>query len=312
MRLSRTTFVASAAAAALPRPALADADLIALQIGAMPIEGAAEAYYAEQRGFFKAAGLDAKLTVLNSGSAIVPAVMAGTLDVGFASPSPLIAARLRGLPVRYLQYAPIYVGGPPISAFMVAKDAPFKTAADLNGRIVGVAALRDIGEYQVRAWIEKNGGDASTIQWVEVPYVQMGAALAAGRIAGAGSTEPYVTAAKPLARIFGNMNEAASPPYLMAGWFATESWLAKNADTAKRFCSAMQQTARWANGHTKDSGTLLVRYTKLEPDIVAAMARDTFDENDRPDPRLVAPVIDVLQKYGKLGPFAATDLLWTR
>jgi NitT/TauT family transport system substrate-binding protein len=312
--MQRSTFVRATAglgvvATAHLSPAAA-ADPTPLRLGVMPIEGAAQAFYAQEQGFFKNAGLDVTLTVLPNGSSIVAAATGGSLDVGFGSPPPLILARQHDVPVRYIAYAPVFMGGRPLSAIMVLKGSPIKTGADLNGKIVAVGGLHDVGQYQVQAWIDKHGGSSSTVQFVEMPYAQMAAALQANRIVAAGQTEPFITASKGVADILGSMNEAVANHYLMAGWFSTDGFLQHNPDTAKRFIAAMQQSAKWANAHPREADAILVRYTKLSPDVLEVMARDTFDEAARPDPKLLQPVIDMLMKYGNLKPFSATDLLW--
>ncbi len=125
-----------------------------------------------------------------------------------------------------------------------------------------------------------------------------------------GKTEPFITSSKDVADSLGSMNEAVANHDLMAGWFSTDGFLQRNSDTAKRFIAAMAQTAKWANAHPHEADAILVRYTKLSPDVLAVMARDKFDESTRPDPKLLQPVIDMLMKYGSLTPFSASDLLW--
>src|ERR1700722_6745209 len=83
-------------------PQASAATLLPVRLGAMPIDTAAEAFYALDEGFFTAAGLDVTLTILNNGSSLAAAVSAGALDVGFGSPSPVILARLGGLPISFI------------------------------------------------------------------------------------------------------------------------------------------------------------------------------------------------------------------
>jgi NitT/TauT family transport system substrate-binding protein len=139
----------------------------------------------------------------------------------------------------------------------------------------------------------------------------MGVALAQGRIAAACVIEPFTSSIKSGARMLGNLNAAVASRYLLAGWFATEAWLAKNSDAARRFVSAMGQTARWANAHQRESAPILVRYTKILPEVAAVMARARYDDSPRVEPRVLQPVIDVMVKYGSLAPVAAADLIWT-
>ena len=286
------------------------AEPTALALGAMPIDPSAEAFYGLDGGFFRSAGLDVNVTVLNNGSALAAATTAGTLDVGFGSPSPVILAHQRGLPVRFIAPAAVYTGPHANSSLMVAKGSPIRSGADLNGKTVAVAGLHDLTQYSSQAWIDKNGGDSKTVAFIEVPYAEMAVALQQGRIAAACVIEPYTTGAKSAAQAIGNLKDAIAHRYLLAGWFATEPWLARNADAAAKFVAAMRQIARWANAHQHESAPILSRYTKILPEVAATMARARYDESPRVEPAVLQPVIDVMVKYGSLAPVAAADLIW--
>jgi NitT/TauT family transport system substrate-binding protein len=308
---TRTAFLfALGATMAAPVRALA-AEPTALQLGAMPIDPAGEAFYGQDGGFFRAAGLDVKVTVLNNGSALAAATSSGSLDVGFGSPAPVILAHQRGLAVRFIAPAAVYTGPLANSSLMVAKGSPIRTGADLNGKTVAVAGLHDLTQYSTQAWIDKNGGDSKTIAFIEVPYAEMGVALQQGRIAAGCVIEPYTTAVKALAQTIGNLNDAIARRYLLAGWFATEPWLAQHTAVAERFVAAMSKIARWANTHHRESAAILTTYTKIPPETIATMSRSRYDENPRVEPDVLQPVIDVMVKYGGLKPMAATDLIWS-
>lgn len=284
---------------------------IVVQLGDMSIEAGAPAYYAQELGYFSAAGLDVRMTLLPNGAAIIAAMMSGALDVGFASPSPIIAARQRALPVKFFQFSAIYTGNAIFSAIVAAKDSPLKTGADLEGKPVAVNGLHDLGQFQVQSWIDQNGGNSAGVQFVELPYAQMASALEQGRVAAAAPTEPFVSSSKATTKYLGNLNEAIAHRYLMAGWISTEAWLAKNADTVRRFTGAIGQANRWANAHPKEALPLLLRFTKITPEVATATSRYVFDESDRPDPKLIAPIADIMRRYGKLAPFTEADLVWT-
>ncbi|HEV8020715.1 MAG TPA: ABC transporter substrate-binding protein [Candidatus Lustribacter sp.] len=297
--------------AALPLGASADGP--AINVGAMPIAGAAQAFYAQEQGFFKAAGLDVNLAVLPNGAAIVAAATSGSVDIGFGSPSPLILAHLKGLPVRFITYASLYTGPPVTSALMAAKNSAVHTGADLNGQAVAVNGLHDIGQYEVQAWVDRNGGNSETVQFVEMPYASMMEALSRGRVAAASETEPWVSMATDGARVIGNLNDIVAPRYALAGWFATNAWLAANPQLAARFIAVMQQTARWANTHPKEAGALLQRYTKVTPDVAVVVLKQLqFDDTGHADPKYLQPVVDMIAKYGKTPGFSAADLIWSR
>ena len=218
--------------------------------------------------------------------------------------------------MRFIAPAVLYQGGPnskskAATVLVVSKDSPIHTAADLNGKTVAVAGLNDLGYYSAEAWIEKNGGNPATIQFVEIPYSAMGAALQAARVSAGICIEPFLSALTGT-RALGIVNDAVSNRYMLAGWFAMEPWIGRNAEALKRFNAALQRSARWANTHQQESAAILAHYTGANPDVAAKMARVSYETSTGVSPQVIQPVIDLLQKYGKLtSPPAASDLTTT-
>ena len=297
----------SAALALAARPAFS-ANL-PLNIGVFPTEGAAEAFYALQLGFFRDAGIDATLTPIASASAIATAVSSGSLDVGFGSAIPLAAARARGIGFRIISPAVVYASGNGAMAIAVAKNSPIQKASDLNGTTLGVNGVREFSDYAALAWIDKNGGDVKSVKVAELPFAEMAAALTAGRIAVAAMAEPYVSSMSADVRIIGYPMAAVAPKFSMTVWFSSDAWLQKNPDLAKRFQTVMRRSAVWANAHEKESVALLATYTKLSPESLAHMIRSRYDEN-LPDATQIQPVIDAAVRYGGFTPVKADDIMW--
>ncbi len=146
--MNRATVIGGLSAAALCVSARAAWGAgLPLNIGVFPTEGAAEAYYAQQLGYFKDAGIDPTLTPIASASAIATAVSSGSLDVGFGSAIPLAAARARGIGFRIIAPAVVYASGNGAMPIAVAKNSPIQKASDLNGMTLGVnGAARDLHE----------------------------------------------------------------------------------------------------------------------------------------------------------------------
>lgn len=306
---SRLIALGGAACASLLIPAPAAAANLPLQVGVFPTEGAAPAFYAQELGYFKDAGLDVTLTTITSASAIAAAVSSGSLDVGFGSAVPLAVARSRGIAFRIIAPSVVYSGPPATQVMAVAKTSTIQKGADLNGTTIGVNGLREFSEYTALAWIEKNGGDLKTIKVTEIPFPQMAAALKAGRVSLAAMAEPYLSSARDDIRIIGDPLGAVGPKFTMTVWFSAESWLLKNADAAKRFQMAIRRSAVWANAHRPESAVILAKYTKLTADDLSKMVRSTYGETG-PDAALLQPVVDTAVKYGQIDAVKASDLIW--
>lgn len=287
------------------------AEPIVVRVAALPIDPAGEVLYAQDQGFFKAGGLDVRLTVLANGSAIVAATAAGSVDVGFASVSSVALAHEHGVPVRYFAPAGIYTGPVGNTILLVPKGSPVQSGADLNGKTIGVGGLKDLTQFETETWIDRTGGDSKTVKFVEIRYSEMAAALEGGRLDAACEIEPFVTSAKSTARVVANLSDTMGGAYLTGGWLASEDWLHRNPEAARRFAAVMQRTARWANAHHPQTAAVLLRYAKIPPEIAATMVRARYDERLTVDPALVQRPVDMLAKYGMIAPTPARDLLYT-
>jgi NitT/TauT family transport system substrate-binding protein len=148
------------------------------------------------------------------------------------------------------------------------------------------------------------------VKFIELPFSEMGVALQEHRVAAALMTEPFASAALPVARVLGNAGAAVASRYLVMGWFAPDSWSAQNAETIRRFRVAITKAAAWANAHPAESAAILVRHTKMTLDTVLAMRRATYDTSGTLVPAMMQPVIDASAKYGTLSrSFPASELI---
>jgi NitT/TauT family transport system substrate-binding protein len=306
----RTALALLAASPALAVPGMGRAaDPTPLQLGTMGADGSAEPFYGTDHNFFKDAGFDVKITVMNNTAQLAAAVAGGALEIGYGSVIPLAQAHLRGIDFKVIAPALVYTAPALTNVIMTGKNSTVKTAADLNGQVVAVNGLRDMTQYEMQAWIDQNGGDVKSVKLVETPFSEMGTALETNRVAAAILAEPFTTAALDQARIIGNASAAVGKHYMVTGWFASAAWLQTNAPTARRLQATMLKIAHWANANHADTQAIIVKYTKITPDVAAKMLRTTYGET-KVDAAIVQPAIDLAVKYGGMAPVAAADLIW--
>ena len=109
----------------------AAADMV--RFATIPIDGGAQAWYAQSLGYFRDAGITAEIESIRNGSAITAGVIGGTIDVGYSAVLTLAVAHEKGVPLNIIAPAGSYLSRAPISTLMVPADSPAKTARDLNG-----------------------------------------------------------------------------------------------------------------------------------------------------------------------------------
>jgi NitT/TauT family transport system substrate-binding protein len=284
------------------------ADTATINLIQLPADSSAEVYYAQDLGYFKDAGLDVHVTPMTNSAAIVSSLVGGAGDIGNSVIGSAAQARAKGIPLRFIAPAGLFVASEPTSALVVPKDSTLRTAADLTGKTVAVSGLQDLTYYATRAWIDQHGGDSTKVRFVEMPFPTMGPALATHRIDAAYDVEPFLTATSGDFRVFGNAAAAVANRFQATGWVATEAWLATHADVALRFAAVMRRTALWANTHHRESAQILLRYVKISPEIAEKMVRAQYELTLQP--RLLQPAINIAAKYGHEAAIPADELIW--
>ena len=285
--------------------------LPALHIATIPIEPGAEVYYAKDMGFFGKAGLDVNIEQMRSGSAIAAALVSGAVDIGFLAIDALAAIHRKGVQLVAIAPGTEYIEPftTQATAIVLPANSPIQKAQDLNGKVVAVIALNGLAHTAVRAWIDKNGGDSSTVKFVEVPPSSMTAALDAGRVDAVDVAEPFIGEARKAGRVLAYGFESISKHFITTGWCVTPQWARDHALLVNRFVAAMRDATAWANKNPQKSGAILANYLKMDPAVVATMTRVRF--TDQLTPNLIQPLIDVTAQYNGFSTFPAQELIYT-
>jgi NitT/TauT family transport system substrate-binding protein len=307
MRAALVAAVAVLCAAAAPGYAQTSATI---RVAMIPNEPAVEVYFAKDMGFFAKAGLDVDIAQNPSTPAIASAVASGTYDIAYSTISTLAVAHVKGLPFVIIAPGVGNIPGKAAGGIMIPENSTAKTGKDFNGKTFGTAGLNTLAEYMPRAWIDKHGGDSTTVKFVEIPFPETPDALAAGRIDGSYLTEPFITIAegKHVAKLLTTGDDAIAPRYTSTAWYTTTQWAKAHPDQVARFASAIHEAAVWANNNPDKVVPIVAKYLKSDPALTAKAARPYWVE--ALIPAQVQPWIDVTARYAKFAPFPAQELLY--
>jgi NitT/TauT family transport system substrate-binding protein len=286
------------------------ADPVNITVALIPSESAAQAYYAQDLGYFKAAGLNVTLIPMPASPPIIAAVSSGAADIGNSVVGSAVAARSRGIAVKFFAAAGLYLATAPTARLVGLKGSAFHTGVDLAGKTIAVTGLADLTYYATKQWVEATGGNPTSMKFIELPEPEMLPALKEHRIDAGILIEPFIAGAGDDVASIATIDDFVSKRFLATGWIASDTWLAAHPDVAVKFAAVMKQTAEWANAHRPESAQILLKYTKLTPEIIARMQRATY--GTVLEPGLLQPVIDNAAKYGSFPrPVTAAELTWT-
>lgn len=300
MRRAALLALSGAGFAAAALPARAQAETV--RFGGAGVEESALPWYAQEKGFFKDAGVDVALSTFPNGGSITQGMLGGSIDVGVTNSGSMSSAYVRGLPLYLVACGALYSPSSPIAHLVVNKTLGIHSAKDLSGRTIAVSTLRDMVQATGMQWIDRNGGDSKSVNFVELPTPAQDAAILAKRIDGSIMVEPIYSESKNDVQQMGLTYEAVNDrkPFQTLGIAGNKDWVDRNPALARRLQAALHAAARWANDarNHPEAVTLLVRWTKIDAAVIAGYPRLTFAETN--SPTLVQPVIDLMARYGIL------------
>lgn len=264
-------------------------------------DDATPALYAISKGWFRDAGLDIDLQAATNGAAVATAVAGGVVDIGRSNVVPLITAHARGIPFTLVAPSGSYFEGVGSSGrIVVSKGSPVQRARDLNGLTVSVASLNDIQTIAARAWIDKDGGDSSSVKFVETTGQEAAIALDTGHIAAASLVSPLLgqLVQSGKYRVLGDPTGGIASRLMEAAWFSTTGYTAKNPAVIKKFSTIIGRASAFCNDHPDQTAPLLAAFAHLDVETVAHSPRDKYDLTLVPGD--IQPLIDAAARYNAI------------
>jgi NitT/TauT family transport system substrate-binding protein len=244
-----------------------------LTVGIPPVVEIGDLYTADSKGFFTARGLQVKISRLNGGAALVPALESGIVAVGQSNIVSVLQAQQENLNMKC--FAGGYrspSGGAELSLVVSPKDAGTVTSVPrLAGQTVAVNSLDNSNQLVAEAYLAQHGVNPASVHFVALAYPDMPTALAAGRVAAAITDEPYttITRAAGATVLAAQPDQAITAHPVYACWVASSTWLSAHRPVAAKFVAALAEADRYMAAHPGYLPSILPSYTTVS----AAMAK---------------------------------------
>lgn len=278
-----------------------------MTVSLLPIMDVLPVQLAIQEGIFEKHGLSVEAVPAQSGSGLVPSVLEGSVDVAFGNPMTYLLAMEKGLPldVVFMGGAEERPEGEPggdhtASVLMVPEDSPIESPADLSGKIVSVNGVGNIQEVAVKTAVDKDGGDAASVELLELPLSQAQGALDSGRIDAASVNDPFTTAMlnagmRPIGDTIKGIDGTNANLEL---YFTSTEFAEANPEALESFRAAMDEAIDIVNDDIEAAREGLGSYTEIDPEVIDQLPIHLFQKGVSQDE--VAALIDAAKKQGVL------------
>ena len=163
-----------------------------IRVASLPIAETGAVWAAIDEGIFLDHGLDVEVVPAQGGAQAIPALLSGDIQFAIGQPFGPIRADLQNLGVVIIgDYANSLASGTDVNAVVALGDSGIASPKDLSGKKVSVNSLGAAGDLTIRAAVDADGGDSSTIEFIEVGFPDVKAQLEAGTIDAGWTPDPF-------------------------------------------------------------------------------------------------------------------------
>ncbi|CAN5344574.1 aliphatic sulfonate ABC transporter substrate-binding protein [soil metagenome] len=268
----RVLIAGAAAIGAIAAPAIVRGQSATkLRIGFWPVASGLPFFAAIEKGYFKEAGLDVEPIKFASAQQVMEAMLSGRAE---GSANGTASAVLAIGEIAQPGLFKIFCTNPTnakyvLDEFIVAKDSPIKTLAELKGkRVASGPGIQNVTLAKVM--LERAG--AGSVAVTELPIGQHVAAIAAGQMDGIYTLEPTGT----VCRMNGQtraLEVGVVAKYIlgdpMAPWHGgaasvTSEFIKANPDVTKRYIAAYKRGVDLVKAKPDEARPFLKGYTAIE------------------------------------------------
>ncbi|MFB2599331.1 ABC transporter substrate-binding protein [Herbiconiux sp. P17] len=220
---------------------------------------------AQEQGYFDDHDLDVQGTTL-ADITVIPSLLGNQYDIGFSVAPMIINAASAGVDVAAISGNDTESDVP---SFEVFGREGITEAGQLEGMKIGTPTLTGNINLLTKAWLDSEGVDPSTVQFIQVATPNMVDQLKAGQIDAAELQNPFISQAEGAGMTnLGSVDRALGGEYVgNSFWISSGAWADANPEVVERFRAALDDAAAWVAANPDDAYQTVADFTKVSVDV---------------------------------------------
>jgi NitT/TauT family transport system substrate-binding protein len=253
-------------------------ELTTVRVAALPIAETGALWGAIDAGIFEEHGLEVEIVPAQGGAQAIPALLSGDIQFAIGQPFGPIRADIQDLGVVIISnYASSLAEGDDVNAVVSLADSGITRPSDLAGKRVSVNSLGAAGDVTIMKAVEDDGGDPSTIEFVEVAFPDAQAQLDAGNIDASWVPDPFMS---QIVGAGGNLvvhpYQATIPGLSLLVNITTQELLDSDPDLVADFAAAMEEALDWAADNEEGVRAAIVENMEIPEEAAAGITLPDF------------------------------------
>jgi NitT/TauT family transport system substrate-binding protein len=269
-----------------------------ISVGVISIAPSAAVQLGIDEGIFEKHKLKVELQSGQGGAAMLPAVSTGTMNFSVGNPLSVLLAKNKGLDMKIVSgFSNSLPTGNDINGVVAKANSGITTAKDLVGKKVAVNTINAQGDLTIKEVVSKQGGDPGGVQFLELPFQDMGAQLAQGNVDAVWVPEPFLSGLLADGnKLVTYNNQEAIPGLPTMVTFTSGSYAQQNPQVVADFKAAITETLTLAQSNPDKVRALLPAFMKMPESVAKNLRLEAFD--GKLDEGTLGKLGDLMAKYG--------------
>jgi len=264
-----------------------------VRVAALPIAETGALWAAMEEGIFAEYGLEIEVVPAQGGAQAIPGLINGDIEFAIGQPFGPFRAALADLGAPIISNYASSLGADAekdVNAVVALNSSGITRPADLAGKRVSVNSLGAAGDVTIMKAVKDDGGDPSTIEFVEVAFPDAPGQLEAGAIDAAWVPDPFMSmVANGDGLIVVHPYQVTVPGISLLTNITTQRLIDEDPELVKDYAAAMAEALDWAQAN---------------PDAVRAAIVKNMGIPEAAAAGITLPVFTAKIDEGKLGQLA--------
>ena len=273
-----------------------------LHVGLIPIAVELPLYVANDEGYFKEEGFDAKITKMGSSNELADALTAGQLDVAIIATNAMLDASYVSKKKPLLIITNPYSNSEGnITDYLLVKDTiKIKKIQDLKGKKIGIFP-GSVVKIFCHLIFAKYGLNKDDYQLIELAPKDWAVALQTNQIDALSAVEPNASElildkiAFPIVKGF---YAELMPDVPLSGHWISENFIKSNTkEKTEAIIRAMDKAVKFINENPEKAKSYLVKYGNVREDVVGKIQLNKWRTHAEQNADLIQQFVNILFEH---------------
>lgn len=259
---------------------------------------------AQEKGFFKDAGITVQISEMASSNLISDALMRGDIDITpEISILPFLTAEITD-PGKAMIFSvtDLNINDAPFDSIIVKEGSKINTLNDLQGKKIGVFPGTTAINI-LKMLFKQNNIDTSAMQFVQLPAAAQLTALQSGSIDALHAYEPALSVAlvdNKMKKIYGAVYADIINHSPIGSGLVNTQFVQNHPDEAKKIIKAIGRAYEYMRTNEAESREIAKRLFKYSDAVSAVVSLPRFNYSTKIDTQIVSEMVDIFVLGGEI------------